>query len=184
MPRGLLFWCQELTLTDDQISCSLKFPSSCTPNIFRRVFQYKISTNILPTQEYLFRYQVTDSNICTRCQVETDFILHRLYECVKMVPLINRFQYFLNHDCGINVTLGLVPYIFGFPESESYTDGLNHCILELKIYTFYSYNENIATEEMFKIFLRILERLLIKEKQIALNTNKYENLGRFQEGSL
>ena len=65
MPRGLLFWCQELTLTDDQISCSLKFPSSCTPNIFRRVFQYKISTNILPTQEYLFRYQVTDSNICT-----------------------------------------------------------------------------------------------------------------------
>ena len=39
---------------------------------------------------------------------------------------------------------------------------------------------------MFKIFLRILERLLIKEKQIALNTNKYENFaqkwGDFRRG--
>ena len=175
MPRGLLFWCQELELDDEQIDCSLRFPSSCTPNIFQRVFQYKITTNILPTQEYLFRYQVTDSNTCQRCKVETDFVLHRLYECEKITPLIKRLENFLNHDCGIHVDLDLIPYIFGFTTNESYTDGLNHCILEFKIYTFYSYKENLTTEGMFGIFLNILERLVIKEKQIALTKNKLEN---------
>ena len=40
LPKGLIRWCEDLELSDRQISCAFSFAANCTPNIFRRVFQY------------------------------------------------------------------------------------------------------------------------------------------------
>ena len=88
IPRGLLNWCMDLELSDTQIKTSLSFAHQCCTNIFDRVFQRKIVTQILPTNEYLTRYRVKDSTTCDHCEIECDIIVHRLYDCEKL-SLIN-----------------------------------------------------------------------------------------------
>ena len=69
IPRVLLNWCMDLKLSDNQIKTYLSFAHKCSTNIFDRVFQYKIVTQILPTNEYLTRYRVKDSTICDQCEI-------------------------------------------------------------------------------------------------------------------
>ena len=89
LPRGVLHWCQELTLPDRRITHCFTFAKKCTKNVFKQVFQYKIGVNILPTNEYLFRYKVLENNICGRCQDgEEDSIMHGLWECVTIQPFL------------------------------------------------------------------------------------------------
>ena len=64
MPKGLLNWCMDLELSDSQIRTSLRFAHQCCRNIFDRVFQYKIVTQLLPNNVYLTRSRVRDSDIC------------------------------------------------------------------------------------------------------------------------
>ena len=98
LPRGLLHWCSELELSDYQIKTALTFAHKCCPSIFDRVFQYKIVTQILPTNEYLMRYKVKDTNTCDRCIIECDTIVHRLYEC-EQAQVHNKLR-FLNSPKG------------------------------------------------------------------------------------
>ena len=99
LPTGLLNWCDELELSDEQIKTAFVFAHNCCTNIFDRVFQYKIVTQILPAIEYLQRYKVKDTNICEKCLVESDRIVHRLYECELVVPVVNQFLSFLQNEC-------------------------------------------------------------------------------------
>ena len=47
-------------------------------------------TNILPTNKYLKRYKIKDSDQCDNCNIECDTILHRLYECDKTNRLVEQ----------------------------------------------------------------------------------------------
>ena len=62
MPTGLLNWCLEFELSDRQILTALTFASNCKASVFDRGFQYKIITNILPTNDYLKRYRIKDDD--------------------------------------------------------------------------------------------------------------------------
>ena len=88
-PTGLLNWCLDFELSDKRIHTALTFAHTCCTSTFDRVFQYKINTQILPTNEYLNRYRVKDTNICDHCNVERDSILHRLYDCEKLTDITN-----------------------------------------------------------------------------------------------
>ena len=57
-PRGLLKWREDFQLTDTDIKFSFTSLHSYLSSATDRVFQYKILTNILPTNEYLCRYKV------------------------------------------------------------------------------------------------------------------------------
>ena len=86
LPTGLLRWCEEINLSDSQIRTAFTFTKGCCCSIFDRVFQYKINTRILPTNEYLKRYQVRDSDECSRCLLlETDSVLHSTWLCSSIV---------------------------------------------------------------------------------------------------
>ena len=176
MPQGLLKWCDELELSDSQINCTLLFAKKCTTNVFRQVFQYKISTQILPTESYLFRYKVLDEDICEKCNTESGTIIHSLWECEKVFPLVDSFITYIRDACQLNINIGLVDYIFGYNKSVKFADGLNHCLLELKIFIFYNSvnwgEENIQLT--LKRFIRLLSRLMIKEKLLSIRNNKYE----------
>ena len=83
LPIGFERWCLEQYLDIDQIAKYFGFAQKATTNVFTRCFQYKILTNILPTQEYLFKYRApgVENNHCKRCKIERDTIEHCLYEC-------------------------------------------------------------------------------------------------------
>ena len=172
MPKGLLNWCGDLELSDCQIKTSLTFAHKCCTNVFDRVFQYKIVTQILPTKEYLFRYKVKDSNICDHCNIECDTIVHRLYECEKIVQTMSNVFNFLQNECNQREIITMAEYLFGKQGDKHLA--LNHILLECKKMIFYSTTEDLISPAFCEHFINKLRLLIIKEKRLALESNSFE----------
>ena len=175
IPRGLLNWCLDLELSDSQIQTALTFTAKCSLSIFDRVFQYKINTNTLPTNEYLYRYKVKDSSLCDRCLVECDNIIHRLYECETVASKLDKIFKFILRECNFKSNISQIDYLFG-KKGNDYL-ALNHALLELKKMLFYSSNELIDSPSFIEIYLKRIRSLMIKEKSINLKNN---NMGAYE----
>ena len=143
LPTDLLNWCDELELSDEQIKTAFLFAHNCCTNIFHRVFQYKIVTQILPANEYLQRYKVKDTNICEKCLIERDTIVHRLYECELVVPVVNQFLSLLQNECEQTINITMITFLFGIPGNDY--NALNQILLELKKSIFYSCTEELSS---------------------------------------
>ena len=172
LPRGLLRWCEDLQLSDSQIKTSFTFARNSSSRVFDQVFQYKIVTQILPTNEYLKRYRASDSEMCSRCHYEKDTVLHSTWLCSLIVPYIVHVVQFLKAKCKIGVDINMIEYIFGF-QGSAYL-GLNHILLELKKEIFYNWKENVGVVIFLDHFKQKIMHLMIKEKQIAISGNKFE----------
>ena len=170
LPRGLLHWCEELQLSDEEIKTSLTFARHSSGQIFDHVFQFKIVTRILPTNQYLTRYRVRDSDLCSRCLVEIDTVLHSTWLCERIAPFISYVVVFLKLKCSVGVDMR--NYLFGFQGNKF--SGLNHILLESKKFMFYNWDENVRVEQLFERFKRKVMHLIIKEKNIALSGNRFE----------
>ena len=169
LPKGLLHWCAELELSDCQIRTSLTFAHECCMTTFDRVFQYKIVAQILPTSEYLYRYKVKDTSTCEKCLEECDTIIHRLYECELVIPVVNKFFKYLYNKCDQNINISAIDYLFGIRGAKY--NALNQILLELKKRIFYSTIEELLDVTFCEQFISKLRSLMIKEKQIMLKNN-------------
>ena len=94
-PRGILKWREDLELSDKEIENALISLHRNLAMPSDRSFQYKILKNILPTNEYLYMYRVSDSKICSGCSAESDAILHALWNCRFVVPYLDTIFTFL-----------------------------------------------------------------------------------------
>ena len=127
-PRGLLKWREDFQLTDTDIKFSFTSLHSYLSSATDRVFQYKILTNILPTNEYLCRYKVLNSGNCSRCTSESDTILHNLWSCSVVVPYVSKVLTYLRSHCQVNESeITAKAYIFGVQNM-----GLSHVLLLTK----------------------------------------------------
>ena len=172
LPRGFLNWCLEFELSDLQIKTALNFAQQCSPSIWDRVFQYKILTNILPTNEYLKRYHVKESNMCDLCMIECDTIVHRLYECEVVSRLLCQILDTLHKKCSQTKEISLVEYLFG-KVGKKYL-ALNHIILELKKQIFYSDSILLSYHGFPEMFECKVRALMIKEKIVFQRKNGYD----------
>ena len=172
LPTGLLNWCMDFELSDKRIYTALTFAHSCCTSIFDRVFQYKITTQILPTNEYLCRYKIKDTNICDHCNIERDSIVHRLYDCEKLTYITNTIFDFLKSNCCYPNTISIIDYLFGI-QGEKYL-GYNHFLLELKKTIFYSSTADLDSLTFCDQFYNKIKTIIIKEKIIALNNGKFD----------
>ena len=98
--------------------------------------------------------------------------VHSTWACVSIVPYIAHVIGFLRTECRIVVDITLIEYIFGFQDNNFV--GLNHILLELKKELFYNWEENVNIDAFFVNFKKKIMHLMIKEKQIALSTDKFE----------
>ena len=172
MPIGMLNWCLELELSDLQIRTAFTFAHNCCSSIFDRTFQYKIATQILPTNDYLTRYRVEDTNVCQKCNLEFDSIEHSLFFCSEIVQIISTFLKFLKDECGVTTNIGLIQYLFGVSESKQ--QGLNHVLLELKKAIFYSWESNIGNDAFCEQVKNNIKKIIIKEKNVMVKNNQYD----------
>ena len=172
LPKGLLNWCLELELSDPQIKTSLLFAHKCSAYTFDRVFQYKIVTNILPTNEYLARYRIKDTDLCDHCRKESDTIIHRLYECELIFSTVDKILRYITTKCNKSYTVSMIEYIFGKTGFEFL--GLNHLLLELKKMIFYAKKEDLSSPYFFELFCNRIRNLMIKEKISQSEKNKFE----------
>ena len=74
--------------------------------MFKRAFQFKINTQILPTNDYLHRYRVIDSSMCSICQIERDLVIHSVWEFRVVNDFILQIFNFLNTNSGTNLDIG------------------------------------------------------------------------------
>ena len=98
VPIGVIRWREELALTEQQLRTSLTFAKLCTSSVFDQVFQYKIVTQTLPTNKYLKRYQIVDSDLCTRCLSSTDTAYHNLWLCDRLRSYLSTCFEFLREE--------------------------------------------------------------------------------------
>lgn len=166
-PAGLLRWRETIDMSDAEIFTAFTFAQICSSSTFDQAFQYKIITQILPTNKYLTRYQVKDSEICSKCELEPDTVEHCLWSCNLIVPYLEKVANFLRTECNLNEDISMIPYLFGFKENN----GLNHILLELKKELFYNWNVNVEVDTFCERFLSKLRKLMVKEKQIMLEKN-------------
>ena len=172
LPKGVLNWCSELELSDFQLKTSLTFAHRCCLSTFDRVFQYKIITNILPTNDYLARYRVKDSNICSKCDTEFDSVYHSLYGCVKVVPIISNIFSLIVDKCKAIGHINMMDFFFGIPGIEY--DGVNQVLIELKKFIFYDWKAEVCVDELCARFTLKIIKLIVKEKTIFLSSKKID----------
>ena len=123
----MLRWNQNYLLSDNQIKNAFVFAHNCTLSTKSRTFQYKISTYILPTKEYLWNYKVKDNYYCDRClsdnsrpRLERDNIKHSLFSCPLINPFLeNTLNFFIN-NCNFTQTISEVKYLLSFQKCFSW----------------------------------------------------------------
>ena len=172
MSVGLQQWLDEMGLTESDIRTGFSFARECSKSTFDQVFQYKIMTQILPTNKYLCQYRVLESNLCCKCNAMSDTVVHRLWQCQLLQPYRDKIFDFLSQKCQIQETISIKKYLFGFSNNL----GLNHALLELKKLIFYSWNPNIRLNLFLDLFTVTVRKLIIKEKQSINSVKSYDQL--------
>ena len=127
-PTGLLCWRETVDMSKTEIVRAFTFDRICSKSTFDQIVQYKIIKQILPTNKYLTRYQVKDSEICSKCNLEPDTVGHCLWSCTLIVPYLEKVVNVLRTESNITEDISMIPYIFGFEDNQ----GLNHILIELK----------------------------------------------------
>jgi hypothetical protein len=169
LPTGLLRWREDIELSDTDIKVAFTFARLCSISVFDHVFQYKILTRILPTNKYLKRYQVQDSDICSRCELSQDTVLHNLWQCALIVPYVAKISRFLKIDCKVDENITMKPYLFGFKHAI----GLNHILLELKKEIFYNWSANISVVTFCEHFMVKIKKIMVKEKEVMISNDHF-----------
>ena len=165
VPIGVLRWREQLTLTEQQLRTSLTFAKLCSSSVFDQVFQYKIVTQILPTNKYLKRYQIEDSDLCSRCLETVDTVHHNLWLCDRLTSYLSTCFEFLKDECNLVDTITVEKYLFGFGGMKM--KGINHILLELKKHIFYNWNAEVGEIAFCELLKSKVKSVIIKEKIIA-----------------
>ena len=118
----------QITKAKADISLVFTHARASSKNIFDHAFQYKIMTQILPTNQYLARYKIRDTNICDRCHTSVHTILHCLWQCQLVVPYVAKILDFLTEKCNLQENIGCAQFMCGVKNNAA----LNHILIELK----------------------------------------------------
>ena len=142
-------WRETVDMSETEIITAFTFAQICSKSTFDQIFQYKIVTQILPTNKYLTRYQVKDSEICSKCNLEPNTVGHCLWSCTQIVPYLEKVVNVLRTESNITEDISMIPYLFGFEDNEV----LNNILIELKKEQFYFWNVNIGVDTISEQFL-------------------------------
>ena len=160
----------------ERINNAFIFAKKCTLSIKSIALQYKISTNTLPTGEYLWNYNVKDNFYCSRCIESSndltvrDNVNHSLYSCPNLNLFLTKIFSFLIQECKAADNISELDYLLGFMDKFA----LNSVLLELKKFIFYSYNHNSNIDVQFSMFIKRLRRLILLEKSHYFFVNKID----------
>ena len=81
--RGLSKWRSELE-TDICYENVFGNISKITYDFRLQNFQYKLLYRILPTNTFLVKIGIKDSDLCRFCKIVTDSIMHYIWQCPKV----------------------------------------------------------------------------------------------------
>ena len=91
LPTGIIKWNQKLGhILDNDIDNSVfKACFKITNDSSTQWLQYRILHRILPTNSYLKKIKVKESDACSFCNAASEDLTHVFFECPKVLPLWN-----------------------------------------------------------------------------------------------
>ena len=162
-PTGLRHWFELFDLSESDILLGFTHARVSSKSSFDHGFQYK--TNL-----YLARYRIRDSNICEKCHLSVNTILHCLPQCQFVVPFVDRISDLLKIQRNFQGNIDSLQYFFGFKNNIA----INHIVLELKKELFYNWDSNVDVGIFLERFVAKIRKIEIKEKQ-CIKTDKMFN---------
>ena len=147
-------------------------PIKSTIDTKLRDFQFKFLKRIIPTNTFLFKCNISSSNLCDFCSSDIETVKHLFWECQFSQQFWLQLKTFLN-NVNIDVTFDYKNICFGISNTTLSNSIINFIILSAKYFIFKSkYMKNIPNITLFKSFLK--KRMEI-EKCIALEKDKIEH---------
>ena len=64
----------------------------CCKDIYLYTFQWKLLHRIIPTNSFLFKIHIVNSNLCTFCKENVETLEHLFFECQKIEHLLVEFS--------------------------------------------------------------------------------------------
>ncbi|KAK3083996.1 hypothetical protein FSP39_006453 [Pinctada imbricata] len=91
----IMKWKHELGNMNEEYNHYYLFPKKCSSDTSLIYFQYRILNRILSTNTFLFRLNISETNLCTFCAVEEETLTHLFYDCVHVRNLWNEIHQWL-----------------------------------------------------------------------------------------
>ena len=110
-PNAYYFWQRKLGVTIDKQVWSM--PREATKEVRLLEMQWKIIHNLYPTNILLQKMKVCDTNKCSYCPEEVDFLEHFFYNCQYVKRLWSFVENKLSGELGKHISLSLVDVLFG-----------------------------------------------------------------------
>ena len=145
-------------------------PYKSTTDSTLRNFQYKYIQRIIATNKYLFKCNLSNTNLCDMCSEHIETIEHLFWECKHIQYLWNQLTTFLEKQ-QLNIKLSLLNISLGVNtfNIQEVNDAVNYIIILMKYFIFsMKYRKQTPTMNCFINYLKLKIQI---EKEIALNND-------------
>ena len=142
----------------------------CTSNVQLNVFQYKLIHNILPTNSFLKKIGISQTDICRFCKTDVETILHVFIECQIISDMWKEFFIWLN--CNVNIDIQFSPEYILFGIDHDFATGKIILLIKSTIYTYLQKGKIFSFEgTKYKIFKYI--------QTLFLSSSEYNTHDKF-----
>ena len=146
-------------------------PIRATIDTTLRDFQYKFIMQIIPTNTFLLKCKISNSNLCDFCNNSIETVVHLFWECQHSQHFWSQLKTFLT-EFNIDIDFNYKIICFGKQNDQNKNVLVNFIIISAKYFIFKNkYAKTIPNFQCFKNFL--FKRIEI-EKVIAMEKDKLE----------
>lgn len=172
IPNSQSKWCSDLQVSSMNWQNIYNLPFSLTVGSQYKWFQYRINTRLLATNSFLYKINISNSDLCSFCFTERETILHLFCNCVKVLPLWDAFTNFINLSFEGNFRLNACIKLFGITNNIGYNNGINKLLIWFR-YFIYRGKQNTEVPS-FNFYLFEIRQIISAEHYNAVIHDKLE----------
>ena len=136
------------------------WPNKCTRETKLRNFQYKLTTRILPTNKFLFKCKMKETQLYTFCNLYTETLEHLFHECKKTFSLLLQLKDWLNAN-NVEIDIDPTSVILGNTQNQyDHNILVNHILLITKYFIYRcKLREHDPSIELLKQYIKLYYKL-------------------------
>ena len=135
VPCSTTFWLNKFNILVDKEHWLLAKEATAESRL--KELHFKILHNIYPTNIFLFKIKITNSNKCSYCPNTVDFLEHFFYECPKINRIWDNVKQKYNDKFAENINLNVIDILLGVTKKNDLSKVkktyINHLILIAKM---------------------------------------------------
>ena len=141
----------------------------CCMDSYTRYFQFRYIHNILPTNYFLYRIGLKDSDMCSFCKTNRETVKHLMWECNVTKDFWSDLRIWMNNELNIFFNVNYQNICFGLL-NENFDFFQNIIILLAKRYIYRCrVEEKKLSIYVFKALVKVIEK---SEKVVAERNNR------------